>query len=107
MFTGGLNGDGFFNEEYDGGGYENGEGCNFGYSPAVDIDKLYLTKTGIESDKAVQFMYKDWGVLWMPKSALSKPHLEQVEAWAITMLNKNIKKLIKELQDKNNENNKL
>jgi len=98
MFFGGLNGDGFFNEEYE-GGYENGEDCNFGYSPAIDIDKLDLTKTGIESDKAVQFMYKDWGVLWMPKSTLSKPHLEQVEAWAITMLHNNIKKLINQLQN--------
>ena len=103
MFYGGLNGDGFFNEEYEGGGYEHGE-CNAGYPPAVDIDKLDLTKTGIESEKAIQFMYKDLGVLWMPKSALSKPHLEQVEAWAITMLHNNIKKLIKQLQDKNNEN---
>lgn len=99
MFIGGLNGDGFFNEEYADGGYESGEGCNFGYESPTDIKDLDLVKTGVETDKAVQYMFRDFGNIWMPKKALTKPHFEGIEGWGIKILHKNIKKLITDLKE--------
>lgn len=99
MFFGGLNGDGFFNEEYCDGGYESGEG---GYSYWTDSDyadeyspaqtkslKKYDIKfSGKSTDKALQFKYSrdsEYGYIWLPRSAVTQNN-KRIYKWAIKLL---------------------
>jgi hypothetical protein len=100
MFYGGLNGDGFFNDEYSDGGYEDGEGSRYGYVSPTSMQELGVIKTGIETENAVQLRFKDMVNFWMPKKALTSPHFDGVMDWSIAMLHNNIKAAIKKISIK-------
>lgn len=92
-FFGGLNGDGFFNEEYEGGSYEHGECGGSVPPPPVPLSRYKITVTETQTEKAVMLSKVfDCGnevMFWMPKSAISGGG---VETWALKMLLENIHK---------------
>lgn len=98
-FFGGLNGDGFYDEEYEGGGFSSGE-YSYGPPPPIPLEELHLSKTGITTKLAVQFNWYDAGTIWLPKKALSKPHLNHVESWALKLVRQNVKRLCETLKEK-------
>ena len=99
MLFGGVNGDGFFNEEYD---YDLSYGSEYdgGYESPVSFDKYSLKKTGVETEKAIQFKFKGFGNIWLPKVALTTPHFSSINAGAEGLVIKNIKELIKSMKEK-------
>lgn len=98
MFYGGLNGDGFFDEEYCGGGYEDGEGVG-GYRAPEHISKYDLTHTGKETPKAVQYKVTKGEMtsfVWLAKKGLCPPHWDYIEEWYCLYAMKNIVKSLKQ-----------
>lgn len=98
MFNGGLNGDGFFNEEYD-HDLNYGNEIDGGYEAPINFKDYYLKKTGVETEKAMQFEFKDFGFIWLPKAALTVPHYSSINQWAAWMVRKNINNLIRSIQN--------
>jgi len=95
MFYGGLNGDGFFNEEYEG---DDCDGCGGGYRSPIKLEDLGLAKTSIETDKAIQLQWKEIGTIWLPKEAMTKPNFNSIEPWATKIVKQNIKNLVSNLK---------
>lgn len=89
MFHGGLNGDGFFDEEYS--GYcQDGDSYGGGYIEPTGIAEYDVILTGKETEKAVQLKSQANTTFWMPKKAMTSPHYDYVEPWAVNMFLKNL-----------------
>ena len=111
MFFGGLNGDGFFNEEYmDDGpdgydGYPSYCGRDRDHS-SFNEDPLYYHKKVkfrilIETDKAYRIKVKNTNVvIWLPKSWFKKMNKKKTKAYIWGEgFNKNLDKALKNYDD--------
>ena len=86
---GGLNGDGFFNEEYEGGAYEYGED-RCGPPPTYTLESCGLSKTGTETDGAILLDWKGVYQIWLPKKAFVRPHNDKIETWGFQIVKENL-----------------
>ena len=83
---GGLNGDGFFGEEYMDGRDE------YDITP-IPARRIGLVRTEVETEKALLFQYKGLGTLWLPKSAFTNWKYTHINHWAYKIVCTNIMKL--------------
>lgn len=86
-FFGGLNGDGFFNEEFCDGAYEDGECCG-SVSLGIPLSRYSITLSNVETEKAVMLsrVFNDGASVsfWMPKACLQGA--DRVNSWALKTL---------------------
>ena len=99
-FDGGLNGDDFYpsdDELYNGPGVGANRYEANGFIPPTSLkDRFDLEKTGIQTDKAIQFTAHGC-FIWIPKACMVSPHYTHIENWAIDkVLWPNIEKATKE-----------